>query len=57
MALENGLRQKYGLSEAIVVEASEDRQSTIMDRIGESAAHFLEISLQKDEVIGGLQLE
>ncbi|SFO38651.1 DNA-binding transcriptional regulator LsrR, DeoR family [Cohaesibacter marisflavi] len=50
--LEDGLRQKYGLSEAIVVEASEDRQSTIMDRIGESAAHFLEVSLQKDEVIG-----
>nr|WP_319514833.1 sugar-binding transcriptional regulator [uncultured Cohaesibacter sp.] len=50
--LEDELRQKYGLSEAIVVEASEDRQSTIMDRIGESAAHFLEVSLQKDEVIG-----
>nr|WP_321455967.1 sugar-binding transcriptional regulator [uncultured Cohaesibacter sp.] len=50
--LETGLRDKYGLAEAIVVEASEDRQSTIMERIGESAAHFLEVSLQQNEVIG-----
>ena len=50
--LEAGLRRKYGLSEAIVVECSEDRDRAIMARIGEAAAHFIEATLQTDEVIG-----
>lgn len=50
--LEAGLRQTYGLSEAIVVECSEDREGAIMARIGEAAAHFIEATLQPDEVIG-----
>ncbi len=50
--LEAGLRNKYGLSEAIVVECSEDRDGAIMARIGEAAAHFVEATLQPDEVIG-----
>jgi DNA-binding transcriptional regulator LsrR (DeoR family) len=50
--LEAGLRAKYGISEAIVVECSEDRDGAIMARIGEAAAHFLEVTLQPGEVIG-----
>ena len=50
--LESGLRERYGITEAIVVECSEDSDGPIMARIGEAAAHFLEATLQKDEVIG-----
>lgn len=50
--LEEALRSKFGLTEAIVVECSEDRDGAIMARVGEAAAHFLEATLQKDEVIG-----
>lgn len=50
--LEAGLRSRFGLSEAFVVECSEDRDGAIMARIGEAAAHFLEATLQTDEIIG-----
>ena len=50
--LEAGLRAGFGLTEAIVVECSEDRDGAIMARIGEAAAHFLEATLQADEIIG-----
>lgn len=50
--LETGLRERFGLPEAIVVECTEDREGAIMARIGEAAAHFLEVTLQHDEVIG-----
>ncbi len=50
--IETGLRQKFGIAEAIVVECSEDRDGPIMARIGEAAAHFLEATLQPGEVIG-----
>ncbi len=50
--LETGLRREFGLVEAIVVECSEDRNGAIMARIGEAAAHFLETTLQADEIIG-----
>ncbi|MAU96696.1 MAG: DNA-binding transcriptional regulator [Fulvimarina sp.] len=50
--LEAGLRTRFGLSEAFVVECSEDRDGAIMARIGEAAAHFLEATLQPDEIIG-----
>lgn len=50
--LESGLRSRFGLSEAIVVECSEDRDGAIMARIGEAAAHFLEATLQTGEIIG-----
>ncbi len=50
--LEEGLRSRFGLSEAIVVECTEDRDAAIMSRIGEAAAHFLEATLQAGEVIG-----
>jgi DNA-binding transcriptional regulator LsrR (DeoR family) len=50
--LETDLRREFGLVEAIVVECSEDRNGAIMARIGEAAAHFLETTLQADEIIG-----
>ncbi len=50
--LETALRDRYGLTEAIVIDCSEDRDGAIMARIGEAAAHFLEVTLQQDEVIG-----
>lgn len=46
------VREKYSLPEAIVVDCSEDRDGAIMARIGEAAAHFLEVTLQPDEIIG-----
>ena len=50
--LEADLRNKYQIAEAIVVDCSEDRDGAIMSRIGEAAAHFLETTIQNDEVIG-----
>ena len=50
--LESALRSKFNLREAIVVECTEDREGAIMTRIGEAAAHFLEMTLQKGEIIG-----
>ncbi|MCM2292444.1 sugar-binding transcriptional regulator [Allorhizobium sp. BGMRC 0089] len=50
--LEDGLRARYGLPEAIVVDCSEDRDGAIMARIGEAAAHLVEATLSAGEVIG-----
>lgn len=50
--LETALRERYRLTEAIVIDCSEDRDGAIMARIGEAAAHFLEVTLQQDEIIG-----
>lgn len=50
--LETALRERYRLTEAIVVDCSEDRDGAIMARIGEAAAHFLEVTLQQDEIVG-----
>lgn len=50
--LEAGLREKYHLTEAMVVDCTEDRQGAIMARIGEAAAHYLEETLQPAEIIG-----
>ena len=50
--LETSLRQQFGLSEAIVVECTEDRDGAIMARIGEAAAYFVEATLQTGEIIG-----
>lgn len=46
------LREKFDLPEAIIVECAEDRDGAIMSRIGEAAAHFIEATLQVDEIIG-----
>jgi DNA-binding transcriptional regulator LsrR (DeoR family) len=50
--LELALREHYALTEAIVIDCSEDRDGAIMARIGEAAAHFLEVTLQPGEIIG-----
>jgi DNA-binding transcriptional regulator LsrR (DeoR family) len=50
--LETALRERYHLTEAIVIDCSEDRDGAIMARIGEAAAHFLENTLQQNEIIG-----
>ncbi|WP_116134104.1 sugar-binding transcriptional regulator [Tropicimonas sp. IMCC34043] len=50
--LESALRERFGVPEAIVVECSQDSPGPIMSRIGEAAAHFLEATLQADEIIG-----
>ena len=50
--LEAQLRERFDLPEAIVVDCSEDRDGAIMARIGEAAAHFLEVTLSQNEIIG-----
>lgn len=50
--LETAIRDRFGVSEVIVVECTEDRDGAIMARIGEAAAHFLEATLQPGEIIG-----
>jgi DNA-binding transcriptional regulator LsrR (DeoR family) len=50
--LEIALRSSFGLLEAIVVECSEDLDGPIMARIGETAAYFLETTLQTNDIIG-----
>jgi DNA-binding transcriptional regulator LsrR (DeoR family) len=50
--LESTLRERYDLPEAIVVECTEDRDGAIMARIGEAAAHLLEVTLAPGEIIG-----
>jgi DNA-binding transcriptional regulator LsrR (DeoR family) len=50
--LEGALREIYDLPEAIVVECTEDRDGAIMARIGEAAAHLLEVTLAPGEIIG-----
>lgn len=50
--LESALRERFNLPEAVVVECSEDRDGAIMARIGEAAAHLLEVTLAPGEIIG-----
>ncbi len=50
--LESGLREVFGLREAIVLDCNEDREEAIMARIGVAAAHFIEVTMQSEEVIG-----
>ncbi|MET4690338.1 sugar-binding transcriptional regulator [Sinorhizobium fredii] len=50
--LESALRDRFNLAEAVVVDCSEDRDGAIMSRIGEAAAHLLEVTLSQGEIIG-----
>jgi DNA-binding transcriptional regulator LsrR (DeoR family) len=50
--LEEALRTRFALPEAIVVEVTEERDGAIMARIGEAAAHFFEATLQAGEIVG-----
>lgn len=50
--LEDRLRERYGIDEAIVADCDEDREEAILSSIGEAAAHFLESTLKDGEVVG-----
>jgi DNA-binding transcriptional regulator LsrR (DeoR family) len=50
--LEERLRDRFGLSEVVVAECGEDREEEILARIGEAAAHYLETTLERNEIIG-----
>ena len=50
--LEEQLRDAFGLSEVVVAECDEDREEQILARIGEAAAHYVETTLEPDEIIG-----
>lgn len=50
--LETGLRERFGLKEAIVAECGEDREESILSAVGDAAAHFLSTTLNDREVIG-----
>jgi DNA-binding transcriptional regulator LsrR (DeoR family) len=50
--LEDRLRRRFGLSEIVIAECSEDREEQILSRIGEAAAQYMEMTLQPGEVIG-----
>jgi DNA-binding transcriptional regulator LsrR (DeoR family) len=50
--LEEGLRRRYGLGEAIVAECYEDREDPILSAVGSAAAYYLESTLGPGEVIG-----
>ena len=50
--IEDRLRRRFGISEIVVAECSEDREERILSRIGEAAARYLEMTLQPGEVIG-----
>ncbi|MBJ3774671.1 sugar-binding transcriptional regulator [Acuticoccus mangrovi] len=50
--LEAALRQRYGLAEAVVVEADEASEDSILSALGAAAAHYVRTTLARDEVIG-----
>ncbi len=50
--LEESLCRKFGMTEVIVAECAEERESQILRRMGEAAALYLETTLQPGEIIG-----
>jgi len=50
--LEAGLRHTFGLKDAIVVNVTQDDEDFIMRSLGSAAAHYLETTINKGEVIG-----
>ena len=50
--LEAAVRERFEVGEVIVVDCTEDRDGAIKARIGEGAAHLLEVTLKPDEIIG-----
>jgi DNA-binding transcriptional regulator LsrR (DeoR family) len=50
--LEGLLEEKFGLSQAIVGDASRDSEESVLNAIGSAAAQFLESTLKAGEVIG-----
>lgn len=53
ISLERELQSRYGFTQAIVVDVPEDpSQTQIQQAIGSSAAHYMQTSLQKNELVG-----
>src|SRR3954469_9801935 len=50
--LEAAVRQRFDVGEGIVVDCRENRDGATRARIGEAAAHFPEIPVNKDGIIG-----
>jgi len=50
--LEDGLRRTFGLAEVVIAECREDREESILAALGEAAAHYIETTLGRDEIIG-----
>ena len=50
--LEGLLEEKFGLSQAVVGDASRDSEDSVLNAIGSAAAQFLESTLKAGEVIG-----
>ena len=50
--LEKELRHKFSIMDVIVAHCEEDRETQILEAIGEAAAHFLETTLREGEVVG-----
>jgi DNA-binding transcriptional regulator LsrR (DeoR family) len=50
--LEEKLRRTFDLSEVVVADCGEDREEQILARIGEAAAHYVETTLERAEIIG-----
>ena len=56
-ALEEGLEERYGLREAVVVELLDDSEASITRDLGNATARYLEASLTGGDVVGISQLE
>jgi DNA-binding transcriptional regulator LsrR (DeoR family) len=50
--LEDQLRERYGLAEAVIAECYEDHEEAIISAIGNAAAYYFESTVSPDEVIG-----
>jgi DNA-binding transcriptional regulator LsrR (DeoR family) len=50
--LEDQLERRFGLSDAIVADCSDDRDDTVLREIGSAAATYVETTLGVDEVVG-----
>lgn len=52
-ALENSLEKKYGIQQAIVVDADEDSSpAQIRQAIGSAAAHYMETRIRANDLVG-----
>ena len=52
LELENQLQARFGLSEAIVAEATDPNEEAVLSAIGAAGAHYLETTLREGEIIG-----
>jgi len=50
--LEERLEERYGLREAVVVDAPDDDDRSLMRELGAAAAHHLESTLKSGDIVG-----